>query len=112
MATPYTIDITARTRRGEIVNRHLTSSDVTTEYYLDANANSAIVLSSDDCKIVDMLFSASPATTKTATITINGGAVDRIITGAANLTTSIIKQVNERNPIILRGGSTITFKQV
>ena len=112
MATPYSIECVYRTRSGKTGQLHLTASDVATALYLAPSGTGDHVLSSEDAKIVQMLYSNTPATTTTATVWINGQNTGIVLVGAANAPAAVNPQINERTAIYVPGGSNIRFIQV
>jgi hypothetical protein len=72
MATPYTVELIYQTRSGVMGQLHLTATDVAAAFYLAPSGASDLVISSEDVKIVRMLYSGTPATTTTATVWVNG----------------------------------------
>jgi len=118
MATPYSVDLSYRTRSGRVGMLHLTSSDVAAAYYLSPSGSADIVLSPEDAKIFQMLYSTTPATTTTAKVYINGADTGIVLTGAANLATATLPQIRAASAngpgteIQVPGGSVIKFVQV
>ena len=112
MATPYFVDITYVTERGEQGNMHLTSSDVATALYLDPSGSGDLILSGVRSKIIRMLYSTTPATTTTAQVYINGANTGQVLTGACNLATSVSPQISVGTPIYVPAGGKIRFVQV
>lgn len=112
MATPYTVECIYQTRSGKMGQVHLTSSDVATQFYLPPSGNDPITLSSEDAKIVRMLYSGTPATTTTAQVFINGQNTGIVLVGAANAPAAVYPQISDRTPIYVPGGSNIRFIQV
>lgn len=91
---------------------HLTASDVTTEFFLAPSGASDLVLDAQDCKIVQMLYSGTPATTTTAQVFLNGQNTGIVLVGAANGPTAVNPQVSFLKPIYVPGGSQLKFKQI
>lgn len=112
MATPYTIECIYQTRSGKMGQVHLTANDVAAAFYLPPSGNDPVVLSSEDAKIVRMLYSGTPATTTTATVWINGQNTGIVLVGAANAPGAVYPQISDRTPIYVPGGSNIRFIQV
>lgn len=112
MATPYTVECIYQTRSGKMGQLHLTSSDVATEFYLSPAGLNVNQLSSEDVKIVRMLYSGTPATTTTATVWINGQNTGIVLVGAANGPAVVNPQISFLTPIYVPGGSNIRFIQV
>ena len=112
MATPYTVECIYQKRNGQMGQLHLTASDVAAAVYLAPSGASDRILSSDDVKIVRMLYSGTPATTTTATVWVNGANTGIVLVGAANIPTAVQPQISFTTPIYLPGGSQIKFVQV
>jgi len=112
MATPYTVELMYQKRNGQMGQLHLTASDVAAAFYLDPGGGSDLIISSEDVKIVRMLYSTTPATTTTAQVYINGANTGIVLVGAANLATAVQPQISFITPIYLPGGSRVRFTQV
>jgi len=112
MATPYTVELIYRTKSGKTGQLHLTASDVAAEFYLAPSGASDLVISSENAKIVRMLYSGTPATTTTAKVYLNGADTGIVLVGASNAPTTVVPQINEATAIQVPGGSQIKFVQV
>jgi len=92
---------------------HLTSSDVATQFYLAPSGASDHVLDGkQDTKIVQMLYSGTPATTTTATVWFNGQNTGIVLVGAANAPAAVNPQVSPLKPIYVPAGTQVRFIQV
>lgn len=112
MATPYTVECIYQKRNGQMGQLHLTASDVAAAFFLAPSGASDLVLSSEDVKIVRMLYSGTPATTTTATVWINGANTGIVLVGAANTSAAVQPQISFITPVYLPGGSQVKFIQV
>lgn len=92
---------------------HLTASDVATALYLAPSGTGDHVLDGkQDTKIVQMLYSNTPATTTTATVWFNGQNTGIVLVGAANSPTAVNPQVSPLKPIYVPAGTVVRFIQV
>jgi hypothetical protein len=92
---------------------HLTATDVAAAYYLTPSGSNIFVLDGAlDCKIVQVLYSNTPATTTTATVWFNGQNTGIVLVGAANAPAAVNPQVSPQKPIYVRAGTQISFIQV
>jgi len=92
---------------------HLTADDVTAHFYLAPSGASDHVLDGKlDTKIVQMLYSGTPATTTTANVFLNGQNTGIVLVGAANAPAAVNPQVSPAKPIYVPAGSQIRFVQV
>jgi len=112
MATPYTIEAVFRTRSGRVGQLHLTASDVAAAAFLDPSGQGDLILAGEEAKIIQMLYSGTPATTTTATVWINGQNTGVVLVGAANAPGAVTPQINERTSIYVPAGGKIRFVQV
>jgi len=113
MATPYTVELIYVRRDGTGGQIHLTSSDVAAAYYLQPNGTADILLDGkQDCKIIQMLYSGTPATTTTATVWMNGNNTGIVLVGAANAPAAVNPQISPQKPIYVPAGSLLKFVQV
>lgn len=112
MATPYTIECIYQRRDRSMGQLHLSASDVNAEFFLAPSGASDLVLDGkQDCKIVQMLYSNTPATTVKANIYINGQNTGITLVGAANAPTTVNPQVSFLKPIYVPAGSQLKFVQ-
>lgn len=81
-------------------------------YLAPSGASDLVLDGSQDCKVVQMLYSGTPATTTTATVFMNGQNTGIVLVGAANNPTAVNPQVSFVKPIYVPAGSQLRFVQV
>jgi hypothetical protein len=92
---------------------HLTASDVAAQFYLAPSGASDHVLDGrQDTKIVQMLYSGTPATTTTAKVYMNGQDTGIVLVGAANAPGAVNPQISPTKPLYVPAGSQLRFTQV
>lgn len=113
MATPYTVECIFQRRDGSNGQIHLTASDVAAAFFLAPSGASDLVLDGkQDCKIIQMLYSGTPATTTTANVFMNGNNTGIVLVGAANAPAAVNPQISPAKPIYVPAGNVLRFVQV
>lgn len=113
MATPYTAEVIFQRRDGSGGQLHLTASDVAAAAFLTPSGASDWVLDGkQDCKIIQVLYSGTPATTTTATVWMNGNNSGIVLVGAANAPAAVNPQISYAKPLYVPAGTQMRFIQV
>jgi len=109
MATAYTAALTFVGKR--IYNFHCTASDVSGEYYINAQDGSSDFVFSEPVTFTDIVFSTTAGTTNRVSVQANGVDSGIILTQNANQATTVGRQLT-RSPIPVNAGAKLRFKMV
>jgi hypothetical protein len=95
---------------GGVKNIPFTSSDVNGEFWLFPDGSSSLPLGASAAVIKDLIYTAAGTDTSSVSVFVNGIDTGYKIFNAANLATTIQRQV-ANSPIGVKPGASIKFKQ-
>lgn len=109
MATAHKVMVTVRNRRGQIKTYPYTTTDVNAAFLLAPSGGNSLVLSSEDCEIVDYVHSTQGTCTQVYVYYNNTNTGNVLLT--ANSQPTVNRQIRSC-PIFVPAGTAVKFQTI